>query len=159
MTDAPDGQSRAAIAAALAVASAQGLTVSEPRVVGRGSNRIVWLRPAPIVARVMTGTAVLHADPGAWLERELDVGVFLADHGAPIVPPAAAVDPGPHSRGGLWLSLWQHVEVTQAEIPAVEIGRSLRWLHDVLARYSGPLPPRSAVLEEIDWLLAALRQP
>src|SRR4051812_50167694 len=69
MTDAPDGQSRAAIAAALAVASAQGLTVTDPRVVGRGSNRIVWLRPAPIVARVMTGTVVLHDEPRARLER------------------------------------------------------------------------------------------
>jgi Phosphotransferase enzyme family len=154
--DAADDPTRAAIAAALAVASEQGLTVTEPRIVGNGSNRIVWLRPAPIVARVMTGTVVLHRDPRAWLQRELDVGSFLAREGAPIVPPATEVDPGPHLTGGLWLSLWLHVEVAAAGLSAGEIGRSLRSLHDALARYRGPLPPRAAVLEEIDWLLAAL---
>jgi hypothetical protein len=142
----------------LTVASGEGLRVVEPRVVGRGSNRIIWLWPAPIVARVMTGTVVLHADPRAWLAREIDVGTFLAGIGAPIVPPASVVDPGPHLRGGLWVSLWEHVEVVPADVSASEVGRSLRSLHDALARYSGPLPPRSAVLEEIDWLLAALAE-
>jgi Ser/Thr protein kinase RdoA (MazF antagonist) len=34
----------------------------------------------------------------------------------------------------------------------------LRSLHDAMAGYTGGLPPRSAVLEEIDWLLAALAE-
>src|SRR3954452_7342615 len=85
-----DARTRAAVAAAMAVASGEGLSVAEPRVVGHGSNRIVWLWPAPIVARVMTGTVVLHADPGAWLAREIEVGAFLAGTGAPIVAPASA---------------------------------------------------------------------
>lgn len=67
-----------------------------------------WLWPAPIVARVMTGTAVLHADPRAWLAREIDVGNFLAGTGAPVVAPTSTVDPGPYASGGLWLSLWEH---------------------------------------------------
>jgi hypothetical protein len=117
---------------------------------------MIWLWPAPIVARVMTGTAVLHADPSVWLAREIDVGTFLVGTGAPIVAPASTVNPGPHLNGGLWISLWEHVEVVVAELTAGEIGRSLRSLHDAMARYPGALPPRSAVLEEIDWLLAAL---
>lgn len=125
---------------------------------GRGSNRIIWLWPAPIVARVMTGTAVLHADPRAWLAREIDVGTFLAGAGAPIVPPVKVVNPGPHVSGGLWMSLWEHVEVIAADLTAGEVGRSLRSLHDVMARYPGALPPLSAVLEEIDWLLPALAE-
>jgi thiamine kinase-like enzyme len=36
------------------------------------------------------------------------------------------------------------------------MGRSLRTLHDAMAGYPGELPPRSAVIEEIDWLLAKL---
>src|SRR3712207_4837966 len=115
-----DEASRAAVAAAMAVAEEQGIRVTEPTLVGLGSNRIVWLRPAPVVARVMTGTAVLHHDPGAWLARELDVGVFLAAHGAPIVAPTADFEPGPHSAGGLWLSLWEYAEVVEAEVPAGE---------------------------------------
>lgn len=138
------------------MASGEGLRVVEPRVVGRRSNRIIWLWPAPIVARVMTGTAVLHADPRSWLASEIDVGTFLAGTGAPIVSPASVVDPGPHVSGGLWLSFWEHVEVIPADVSAGEVGRSLRSLHDAMASYSGVLPPRSAVLEEIDRLLAAL---
>jgi Ser/Thr protein kinase RdoA (MazF antagonist) len=46
--------------------------------------------------------------------------------------------------------------VVGAELSAGEAGGSLRALHDALARYPGPLPDRSAVLAEIDWLLAAL---
>lgn len=151
-----DDVTRAAIAAALDVAAGEGLRVSEPRVVGRGSNRIIWLRPAPIVARVMTGTAVLHADPRAWLAREIDVGTFLRATDAAIVPPASAVDPGPHHSGGLWVALWEHVDIVPADVPAGEIGRSLRTLHDAMAGYPGELPPRSAAIEEVDWLLATL---
>jgi hypothetical protein len=153
-----DDLSQVAIAAALAVASGEGLRVVEPRVVGRGSNRIIWLWPAPIVARVMTGTAVLHVDPGAWLAREIDVGTFLAGAGAAVVAPASDVDPGPHVSGGLWLSFWEHVDVIPADVSAGEAGRALRVLHDALAGYSGELPPRSAVLVEIDWLLVALTE-
>ena len=126
--------------------------------VGRGSNRIIWLWPAPIVARVMTGTAVLHADPEAWLSRELDFGNFLAATHAPIVGPVSCIDPGPHVSGGLWLSFWEHAEVIAADVSARELGCSLRVLHDAMAGYSGSLPPRSAVLDEIDWLLAALAE-
>ncbi|MGH3503358.1 MAG: phosphotransferase family protein [Nocardioidaceae bacterium] len=110
------------------------------------------------MARVMTGTAVLHADPSAWLAREIDLGNFLAGTDAPIVAPTSSVDPGPHASGGLWLSLWDYVEVIPADVSASDVGRSLRLLHDAMARYSGALPPRSAVLAELDWLLAALAE-
>lgn len=106
----------------------------------------------------MTGTAILHADPRAWLARELDLGAFLAGINAPIVAPTSAVDPGPHLSGGLWMSFWEHVEITAAEVSAGELGQSLRSLHDAMAGYPGALAPRSAVLEEIDWLLAALTE-
>ena len=153
-----DEVTQAGVATALALASDQGLRVLEPRVVSRGSNRIIWLCPAPIVARVMTGTAVRHADPEAWLAREIDVGTFLAGAGAPIVPPVSVVDPGPHLSGGLWISLWEHVEVVPAAVPAGEVGRSLRSLHGVMVGYPGRLPLSSTVLAEIDWLLAALNE-
>lgn len=156
MAETQDDRSQAAIAAAVAIACDEGLRVIEPRVVGCGSNRIIWLWPVPIVARVMTGTAVLHADPSAWLARELDLGTFLAGTDAPIVAPTSAVDPGPHLSGGLWMSFWEHVEITPADVSARELGESLRSLHDAMASYPGALAPRSAVLDEIDWLLAAL---
>lgn len=146
-----------AVEAASAIAAAQGLRVIDAVPVGTGSNVIVHLRPAPVVARVMTGTVVLHRDPRAWLKRELDVGRFLAGR-APVVAPTEEADPGPYERDGLWLSLWEHVDVRATPLAAAAVGRALRDLHDALAQYPGALPPRSAVLEEIDWLLRALGQ-
>ena len=145
-----------AVAAAVAVATEQGLRVSDAIPVGTGSNVIVHLRPSPIVARVMSGTVVLHPDPEAWLKRELDVGAFLGERMTAIVAPTKEIDPGPFVHGNLWLSFWEHVEVRTAAHEAVEAGRALRELHDALADYRGPLPARSDLLGEIDWLLHAL---
>jgi hypothetical protein len=145
-----------AVAAAVAVASEQGLRVGEAVPVGTGSNVIVHLPPSPVVARVMSGTVVLHPDPRAWLTREIDVGTFLAERMTSVVAPSKEIDPGPHVSGNRWLSFWEHVEVRETPLAAPEIGRALRAMHDALAEYRGPLPPRSAVLGEIDWLLDAL---
>jgi hypothetical protein len=38
--------------------------------IAAGSNVLVHLKPAPVVARVMTGTALLHDDVELWLARE-----------------------------------------------------------------------------------------
>jgi hypothetical protein len=89
-------------------------------------------------------------------DAEIDVGAFLGERMAPVVAPTQEIDPGPYVRGNLWLSFWQHVDVRETPLEASEIGRSLRALHDTLAEYRGPLPPRSAVLDEIDWLLNAV---
>jgi aminoglycoside phosphotransferase len=145
-----------AVAAAVAVATEQGLRVADAIPVGIASNVIVHLRPSPIVARVMCGTVVLHPDPHAWLTREIDVGAFLAERTTSVVAPTKEIDPGPYLRGDQWMSLWEYVEVREAPLEALEIGRALRALHDALAEHRGPLPPRSAVLDEIDWLLDAL---
>lgn len=145
-----------AVAAAVAVATGQGLRVADAVAVGTGSNVIVHLRPSPVVARVMCGTVVLHPDPRAWLTREVAVGRFLAERLTSVVAPTPEVDPGPYLHDGLWMSFWEHVDVLATPLEAPVIGRQLRTLHDALADYPGPLPPRSAVLGEIDVLLDAL---
>ena len=93
-----------AVAAAVAVATEQGLRVADAIAVGTGSNVIVHLRPSPIVARVMCGTVVLHPDPHAWLTREIDVGAFLAERMTLVVAPTKEIDPGPYLSGNLWMS-------------------------------------------------------
>src|SRR3954451_18502571 len=61
-----------AMRAALAVAEALGLRVGAPAVLHDGSNLLVHLRPAPVVARVPTVTGMVR--PGAgWLQREVAV--------------------------------------------------------------------------------------
>ncbi|MGE5407807.1 MAG: hypothetical protein ACM3NV_04275, partial [Syntrophothermus sp.] len=69
---------RRALAAACAVAAAHDLPCGRAVVVHSGSNVMVALRPSAVVARVMTGTVVLHDDPEGWLDREVSVLRFLA---------------------------------------------------------------------------------
>ena len=61
MTDDKTGEA-SALAAAQAVAREHGLVYEEAVPIAAGSNVLVHLKPAPVVARVMTGTAVLHDD-------------------------------------------------------------------------------------------------
>jgi hypothetical protein len=147
-----------ALAAARAVARAGSLACDEAVVVASGSNVLVHLKPAPVIARVMTGTARLHADPESWLGREVAVGAFLGARGL-AVPPTDVLAPGPHCSDGLWMTLWQRVELDASRpVPdGVELGRSLRELHTALAEFPGPLGPLCEVRDWLDRLAAELR--
>ena len=119
---------------------------------------LVHLKPAPVVARVMTGTAVLHDDVEQWLAREVAVGAFLAETGL-IVPPSDILPPGPHEHDGLWMTLWKFVPHDKQAPPPQprELGRSLRELHAALAGFPGELAPLSEVRDWLARLLAQLR--
>jgi hypothetical protein len=146
--------------AATAVARALGLRVTEAVPLRASSNAMLHLRPHPVVARVMTGTAALHDDPGAWLTREVAVGAHLADRGAPATAPTTLLPPGPHLHDGLWLTFWALVEETPWPRPPAPgaVGRALRRLHDALATYDGPrLPAFSALGDEVAGLVEGLR--
>jgi hypothetical protein len=99
----------ASLAAAQAVAREHGVACDEAVPLAAGSNVLVHLKPAPIVARVMTGTAVLHVDVEQWLAREVAVAAFLAERTDLVVPPSDLLPPGPHERDGLWMTLWKFV--------------------------------------------------
>jgi hypothetical protein len=146
-----------AVAAARAVALAHGLRCDDPVVIADHTNVLVHLRPAPVVARVMTGTAVLHGDLEQWLTREVAVGIFLGERGL-AVPPSDALPPGPHRHDGLWLTFWRFVEHEPASpVPdARELGLALRDLHTALADYPGELRPLSSVRASIELLLDEL---
>jgi hypothetical protein len=60
-----------ALRAACGLASDHGLSCEQPTVLHSRTNVLIHLRPAPLVARVMTGTVALHDDPRCWLEREV----------------------------------------------------------------------------------------
>jgi hypothetical protein len=147
-----------ALAAARAVALANTVACEDAVVVAAGSNVLVHLKPAPVIARVMTGTASLHEDDGRWLAREVDVGAFLGERGL-AVPPSDALPPGPHQYEGLWMTLWQFVEHDASGPPpgAHELGDSLRELHTALADFPGELGQLSGVRDWLDRLVAELR--
>ena len=148
-----------ALAAAQAVAREHGVACDEAVRIAAGSNALVHLRPSPVMARVMTGTAVLHDDPEQWLTREVAVGTFLAERSGLAVPPSDLLPPGPHERDGLWMTMWQFVP-HDADAPPPgprELGRSLRALHAALADYTGELAPLSGISGWLAGLLAQLR--
>jgi hypothetical protein len=136
------------------------VSCADARVLPLGSNTLVHLKPSPLVARVMTGTAVLHEDVEAWLESEVAVGVFVAGQGGPIVPPSDLLAPGPYHHDGLWMTMWTFVEHNPPgrSPDAHEVGSSLRALHAVLSGFGGKLEPFARVRDEIARMIASLHQ-
>ena len=70
------------LAAAQAVARAYGVACDDAVRIAGGSNTLIHLRPAPVVARVMTATAILHDDLEPSLTREVAVAGYLAAAGS-----------------------------------------------------------------------------
>jgi aminoglycoside phosphotransferase (APT) family kinase protein len=143
-----------AIDAALAAARRAGLPDSEPRVLRDVTNVLVHLAPAPVVARVSITLACLR-DPG-WFAQELRLAAFLAEAGAPVAPPAAGLDPGPHVVDGLSVGFWAFVGHDPDRADPAAAGRSLAELHAALERFPEPLP-RCERFDEIGRLLDVLR--
>jgi len=154
-----------ALAAAGAVASAHGLELEEAVVIYSGSNVLVHLCPAPVVARVMTGTVAIHEDPRSWLEREISVLEFLAPSGLAVAP-SRVIAPGPHCCDGLWMTFTEWIAqvepAPESHCPvhvddARELGQILRRLHDQLRPFNGELGGLRELREDIVRLRGQLR--
>lgn len=147
-----------ALQAACAVAEEHGLPCDQAAVAYSGSNVLVHLRPSPVVARVMTGTVVLHEDPEAWLEREVSVLGFLAPSGLAVAP-SPLILPGPFQSDGLWMTFWERLAHRGSELRdgAEQLGRALRELHDELSAFGGELAGFGDLQQDIDRLLQQLR--
>jgi hypothetical protein len=151
MTEKPD--TARALAAARAVALAHSVACEDAVVLAGGSNVLVHLQPAPVVARVMTGTASLHGDVERWLSGEVAVGAFLGERGLAVAP-SDVIAPGPHEYDGLWMTFWAFVahDASRSLPPADELGRCLRELHAALADFPGTLGPLRDVRDWLDRL-------
>lgn len=131
---------------AAAVARRLGLAFDDAVVLGEGTNVLIHLRPAPVVARV-TRLAHLVRPP-----ESLAGGVALAKAlGELAVPPSAVVDPGPHLEAGRYITFWTYR--TGPPASASEAGAALRAFHEHAASYTGPLrgfDPRPEALRIAD---------
>lgn len=146
---------RAELEAAIAVGRSLGLTVDAPVVLSEGSNLLVHLRPAPVVARIPAAARILRPDIDRWLAREVAVATFLAVKGAPVVPPANEVPPGPHYHQGVWMTLWRFVQCTPGSLPTpAVVGVMLSGLHRALRSYPDGLPYLEAPLRDTERFLA-----
>lgn len=149
-----DDYSRRALTAAVALARDLGLrSDNEPALLADGANVLARLRPAPVVARIATTTALVRRPAQLWLQRDLDMARFLAGKGCPVVPPSRELDPGPHLRDGFAISFWQYVEHEQNYVvPANETAAMLRDLHSVLRDYPGKLESLNPFHELPGWI-------
>jgi hypothetical protein len=147
-----------AVEAAIGVAGELGIRPGRSRILKDSHNTIVHLAPAPIVAKV--GTSHFRDAQVESLERELAVATHLAERGAPIVPPAEDVPPGPHSWKDVILTLWQHAEPDEGAIlDPVRLTGALRTVHETLGDFPASLPPFSLELEDARRLLEPDRSP
>lgn len=125
------------------------------------SNVLVHLRPAPVVARVMSGTVVLHDDPQRWLDREVSVLEFLAPSGLAVAP-SPLIAPGPYHRDGLWMTFVEWIPDVELGSPhpptdAARLGGALRTLHDELQTFDGELGDLADLGDDIERLHGLLR--
>jgi Phosphotransferase enzyme family len=131
----------AAVQAAARVAAGLGVTSDGPVVLADGANVIVHLRPSPVVAKVAASTAAVRADTASWLQRELDVALFLAATGVPVMTPSPEMPATVYHGDGMVMSFWRYLRSSGGG-PAGEatIGSMLRDLHAALRSYPDPLP-------------------
>jgi aminoglycoside phosphotransferase (APT) family kinase protein len=123
----------------------------DPIVLEDTSNMLVWLRPAPVVARVPALTVRMRPHGGvAHLRREAEVATHLTAAGAPVLGPSPLLPPGPHEHDGLWMTFWPYVDHDDSRVVSVEEAAALlRDVHEGLAGYRGDLPLSAPVLEEV----------
>ncbi len=88
------------------------------------------------------------------------VAAHLAERGAPVVPPAPDVPPGPHRWQELKLTLWRYVDPVPGATPSsAETAVALKVVHEALADFEGPLPAFMAELTDARRLLQPDRSP
>lgn len=133
--------SAAAARAAVSVAARLGVACAEPAVLADGANVIVHLNPSPVVAKVAASTPAVRADVTAWLQRELDIALFLTRAGAPVLAPSCELPATVHHGDGHAMSFWTYLKPAGTGLPdEATIGSMLRDLHATLRTYPGIHP-------------------
>lgn len=151
--------SERAVRAAVGVAAVHGVRAAEPVVVADGFNVVVWLRPAPVVARIVGLPALLRSTVDAMIEREIAVARFLDGQGIPVVRPSQELPSGPHRCDGLWLSFWERLEVEPGAPSPAEAGARLRELHGALREYQADSPVLDVPIRDLETFLDSGLQP
>ncbi|WP_189222352.1 phosphotransferase [Saccharothrix coeruleofusca] len=144
----------------LVLARELGLPTGDPVVVKDGSNLLVHLRPAPVVARAATTTAAVRGPRVAdHFRRAIAVSGHLAARGVPVVGDPADAPPGPHLVEGVVVAFAAFVAHDPDWRPdPASFATLLAELHAELRDYPGPLPARGP-LDDVDAALALLGGP
>lgn len=152
-------RSRRAIAAAVDLARAHGVNVTEPQVLNDLFSLMIHLRPAPVVARVATWVTKLRSPVAEWQRREIAVTTYLTQQGTPVVSPSPELPPGPHTHQGFTISFWTYLVTDPDRTPtAADCSAMLVDLHAALRSYPGELPPLASAVVDLPGVIQAARQ-
>ncbi|MEC3981372.1 aminoglycoside phosphotransferase family protein [Amycolatopsis sp. H20-H5] len=128
-----------ALAAALEVARAHGVSTKAPEILHERSN--VLVRLGSVVARVPATTLLLRPDPTPWLALDVALSRYLTECDVPVVSPTTDPPAGPHFAQGLPVTLWHYTpHGPGGELPIADIAASLARVHEALREYPGELP-------------------
>jgi hypothetical protein len=145
----PWERSSAAVRAAASVAAGLGFAADDPCVVADSNHTIVWLRPHEVIAKVGRRSA----DESLLLEHRVCSPLTQAD--APVAAPVGGAAPTRDADSGLLVTLWRRVEHGPEDAAdPVDVGESLRAVHNALDRYRGDLPSFLHKLESARAVLA-----
>jgi hypothetical protein len=127
-----------AVKAATNVAAAYHIKCGAPAILKDSNNTIIHLAPSLVVAKVATST--LRKQQASNLEHEVNIAVYLAGLGAPIVRPSDEIPPAVYRDGDLEVTFWQYCtgEVRE-DIDCPELVSALKAFHTAFATYQGEL--------------------
>jgi len=140
-----------AIRAAQEVLLEHGITPDRCDILQNGHTLVLRLTES-VVARVVQDRDGPRQGT-EWFARENAIAQHLTEQGAPVIPLHPDLPKEPYWHAGFPLNFWQFVTVIGAEPEAHEIGRTLHQCHEILRRFTQPLPPL-AILHESQNILA-----
>jgi aminoglycoside phosphotransferase (APT) family kinase protein len=146
--------SRRAASAAAAVGQHFVAAPITPVVLRHSQHVIVLLRPAAIVARVLSLSPTRTAEA---LSGELEIVRHVGERGASVVMPSHTYPAGPHFHDGFAMTLWPYVEHHAIDDDdsdqLASAARALRQVHEALADLPHSLPSYLTKIEECGALL------
>lgn len=127
-----------AVKAATNIAAAYHIKSDAPGVLKDSNNTIIHLAPSSVVAKVATST--IRKQQTSNLEHELNIAVYLAGLGAPIVKPSEEIPLAVYRDGDLEVTFWQYCSgEVREDINCPELVSALKAFHTALANYPGEL--------------------
>ena len=135
------------IRAATETAIAHGITPDRCDIL-QNSSTLVLRFTETLVARVVQDTSGPRQGT-EWFARENAIARHLTENGAPVIPLHSDLPPGPHEHLGYPINFWQFVTRIDAEPDPREIGRTLQQCHDVMSRFTEPLPHLAIITESL----------
>lgn len=142
-----------AVAAAMSIATALGLTVDDASVLHDSNKLTLRLLPCDVVARVAEERI------RRWAEFEVELAQRLAQTESPVAALEPRVEPRPYVRDGFVVTLWTYYEpVSIREVGPRDYASALKQLHAGMRQIDMVTPHFTDRVAEAQWLVGSRDQ-